>query len=126
MGAHPWSVSSPTDGCVSKNRTMQDNVKNILGVLMDYHMPVMSGKETTKIIRDSEVHEGLSKQDIFYFTADATDSTRQELLMSGMDDVLSKPVSMRTLEATCVKIICRKESLAWCFAFTWRPPSRTL
>lgn len=73
-------------------------------------MPVMSGKEATRHIRDNEAREGLPKIPIFGFTADSTDSTRQELMSSGMDDVLPKPMSMKILEEACLKMMSRKES----------------
>lgn len=96
--------------CIEEIKRMRENGDIILGILMDHHMPVMSGKEATKCIRDSEACEGLAKIPIFGFTADSTDSTRKELLKSGMDDVLPKPMPMKTLEATCVKILSWKES----------------
>lgn len=95
--------------CIEEIKKMRKNGDNILGILMDHHMPIMSGKEATQYIRDSEAREGLAKIPIFGFTADSTDSTREELLKSGMDDVLPKPMPMKTLEATCVKMMSRKE-----------------
>ncbi|AAK14595.1 unnamed protein product [Ectocarpus sp. 4 AP-2014] len=96
--------------CIEEIKRARKSGKNILGILMDHHMPVMSGKEATQFIRDTEAHEGLAKIPIFGFTADCTDSTRDELLMSGMDDVLPKPMSMKVLEQTCIKMMSRKES----------------
>ncbi|CAM9935114.1 unnamed protein product [Ectocarpus sp. 12 AP-2014] len=96
--------------CIEEINRIRKNGDNILGILMDYHMPVMSGKEATQHIRDSEAREGLKKIPIFGFTADCTDSTRDELLRSGMDDVLPKPVSMNVLEEACIKMMSRKES----------------
>lgn len=96
--------------CVEEIKRTRKSGKFFLGILMDHHMPVMSGKEATQYIRDMEAHEGLTKIPIFGFTADSTDSTKEELLEAGMDDVLPKPMSMKVLEQTCIKMMSRKES----------------
>ncbi|CBN80472.1 Viral phytochrome-like protein [Ectocarpus siliculosus] len=110
-GAVPL-VEDFADGrlCIEEIKRMRESGKQILGILMDHHMPVMSGKEATQFIRHTEAQEGLEKIPIFGFTADSTDSTKKELLDAGMDDVLPKPMSMKALEQTCIKILSRKES----------------
>ena len=95
--------------CIEEIKRVRKSGENILGVLMDHHMPVMSGKEATQYIRNMEAHEGIAKIPIFGFTADSTDSTKEELLKSGMDDVLPKPMSMKVLEQTCIKMMSRRE-----------------
>ncbi|CAM9386193.1 unnamed protein product [Ectocarpus fasciculatus] len=95
--------------CIEEIKRVRKSGKKILGVLMDHHMPVMSGKEATQYIRNMEAHEGIAKIPIFGFTADSTDSTKEELLKAGMDDVLPKPMSMKVLEQTCIKMMSRKE-----------------
>ncbi len=96
--------------CIEEIKLMQKNGENILGVLMDHHMPVMSGKQATQFIRDNEVRHGMEKIPIFGYTADSAESTREELLASGMNDVLSKPISMKILEGMCLKTMCPKEN----------------
>ena len=78
-----------------------------MGILMDYHMPVMSGKEATTLIRQIEKTHGLSKVPIFGFTADSTDTTKEDLVKSGMDDVLPKPLSMKMLQDACISMLSR-------------------
>lgn len=91
--------------CVEEiKRVLARREKNV-GILMDHHMPVMSGKEATKVIRDIEAREGLEKIPISGFTADSTDTTKKELLKSGMDDVLPKPLPRKFLEETCSKMM---------------------
>lgn len=74
-----------------------------MGVLMDYHMPVMSGKVATARIREIESQEGLLKIPIFGFTADSSSKLAEELLEFGMNDVLPKPLPMSVLEEACIK-----------------------
>ena len=97
--------------CIEEVKRMSEKGESVMGVLMDHHMPVMSGKEATIVIRQLESCAGLPKIPIIGFTADSTDMTREELLNSGMDDVLFKPLSMKLLEETCVRMMMyRKES----------------
>lgn len=61
------------------------------GVLMDVHMPVMDGLEATRIIRQQEQYQSLP---IIALTADALDDDRKDILASGMNDVIVKPIKV--------------------------------
>lgn len=66
-------------------------------ILMDVSMPEMNGREATRRIREIELERGISKTPIIGVTAHAQIRDRQECLESGMDDVLTKPLSSDAL-----------------------------
>ena len=68
-------------------------------ILMDCHMPEMDGFEATREIRQREFAVGDGKRiPIVALTANAMAQDREECLNAGMDDHLSKPFSMQTLQ----------------------------
>jgi signal transduction histidine kinase/CheY-like chemotaxis protein len=66
-------------------------------VLMDYQMPEMDGLEATRAIR--LLTNGKGRVPVIGFTAAALDEDRRRCLESGMDEVLTKPLSLAKLEA---------------------------
>jgi CheY-like chemotaxis protein/HPt (histidine-containing phosphotransfer) domain-containing protein len=67
-------------------------------ILMDCHMPEMDGFECTAEIRKREQSSGGKAIPIVALTANAMAQDREECLNAGMDDYLSKPFSMQTLQ----------------------------
>jgi two-component system sensor histidine kinase/response regulator len=67
-------------------------------ILMDCHMPEMDGFEATREIRERERSSIGTRVPIIALTANAMAQDRQECLNVGMDDHLSKPFSMQTLQ----------------------------
>lgn len=66
-------------------------------VFMDCHMPEMDGLEATRIIRANHCdHEG-SGVPIVALTANAMKENRVNCLEAGMDDFISKPISLKSL-----------------------------
>ncbi len=64
-------------------------------ILMDHMMPVMDGEEATKKIRSME--EGTSHIPIIALTANAIVGAKDQLLQSGMDDFVTKPIALKEL-----------------------------
>lgn len=71
-------------------------------ILMDCQLPVMSGYEAAKRIRDVEETSG-RRVPIIAVTAHASISDRKKCLASGMDDVINKPWKNRELVRTVAK-----------------------
>jgi CheY-like chemotaxis protein len=66
-------------------------------LLLDVHMPDMSGIETALRIRQHEQSTGSPHLPILALTASATDKDRQSCLDAGMDGVLTKPFHISDL-----------------------------
>jgi PAS domain S-box-containing protein len=65
-------------------------------ILMDLNLPTISGFDATKRIREMEKAKG-KRTPIVAMTAGTTQSDRQRAMQSGMDDYLTKPVSIDAL-----------------------------
>jgi two-component system, sensor histidine kinase and response regulator len=61
-------------------------------VLMDLHMPEMSGFEAAKKIRAHEKKTDRKRMTIIAMTANDAQTTRGQCLAAGMDDFLTKPI----------------------------------
>ena len=69
-------------------------------VLMDCHMPEMSGFEASRKIREYENFQGLPRIPIVALTADVKKGIEAECADAGMDGYLSKPFSQDRLAIT--------------------------
>jgi CheY-like chemotaxis protein len=76
-------------------------------VLMDVQMPVMSGIEATRQIRSSSELAARKDIPIIALTAYAMSGDREAFLQAGMDDYLSKPVSLEDLVKAITKLARR-------------------
>mgnify|MGYP000899868575 CR=1 FL=1 len=68
-------------------------------ILMDCQMPVLDGFAATAAIRHWEQAEGRSRLPIVALTANVIKGFREECLVAGMDDYLSKPFEQEQLIA---------------------------
>jgi CheY-like chemotaxis protein len=66
-------------------------------VLMDLHMPGLDGYEATHAIREWEKKEKRAPVYITALTADVISGTDEKCIKAGMNDFVSKPVSMAEL-----------------------------
>lgn len=85
---------------------MEDFVPDL--VLMDLHMPGMSGTELTAQIRE---HASFSHTPVVFLTGDTDPERQVEVLDSGADDYLSKPVRPRHLVAAVQNRVKRSRAL---------------
>jgi len=76
-------------------------------VLMDCQMPEMDGFETTRRIRKNEA-ENDTHIPIIALTANAMQGDREACLESGMDDYISKPVTLDNLQLVLERYLMKK------------------
>ena len=90
LGFHP---DLATNGLEALN-ALKNRLYDI--VLMDIHMPQMDGLEATKAIRQYLAHA--DQPYIIAITAYATSFDRAMCMSAGMDDYLSKPITIEDLK----------------------------
>lgn len=79
-------------------------------ILMDCQMPIMSGYEATKLIKERS--KELTKTiPIVAMTANAMEGDREACIAAGMDDYLSKPIDTAKLKQILAKAASGKYSL---------------
>ncbi len=75
-------------------------------ILMDIQMPLMDGVEATRLIREHE--QGSSTHiPIIALTAHAMEEQRTQLLQSGFDGYVSKPIDLTTLHLEMKRVLSR-------------------
>ena len=71
-------------------------------VFMDIHMPVMDGVEATKRIR--KLDSGAASTPIIGLTAEAFKERHDTFIEAGMNNVVTKPVTIEALKESLVKL----------------------
>jgi len=102
-GIHTQSVRNSNDVMPAMDSFRPDLV------LMDLHMPGMSGTELTAVIR---AHADFAHTPIVFLTGDQDPERQFEALEIGADDFLSKPIRPRHLMAAVHSRIKRARTLA--------------
>jgi PAS domain S-box-containing protein len=86
----------------------QQDLQPYDAVLMDVQMPVMSGHEATRLLREMEQQAGTQKAlPIIALTAAALVTEREEALRAGMNDFLTKPIDAERLHNTLLRWCAR-------------------
>ena len=80
-------------------------------VLMDCQMPEMDGYEATRAIRQIEGFQG-RRTPIVALTAHAMEGSREASLESGMDDQITKPLTMAALTGKLLEWLVPAEARA--------------
>jgi CheY-like chemotaxis protein len=80
-------------------------------VLMDCNMPVMDGIAATKLLRSAKAGARDPNIAVIALTANATDGDRKDCLAAGMDDFLSKPVTIAALRMTIARVLDQRLAL---------------
>lgn len=75
-------------------------------ILMDIQMPIMDGVETTRIIREHE-QGSATHIPIIALTAHAMEEQRTQLLQSGFDGYVSKPIDLAALHLEMKRVLSR-------------------
>lgn len=71
-------------------------------VLMDCQMPVMDGYETARSIRSGGAGDNYKRVTIVALTANAMQGDRQKCIEAGMDDYLTKPITLEALSESLI------------------------
>ncbi|MDP3037509.1 MAG: ATP-binding protein, partial [Rhodocyclaceae bacterium] len=99
------TVMAAEDGQQGVDAVIQGEAPDL--VLMDLQMPVLDGYAATKRIRQWETEHGRPRLPIIAVTADVFGEPRQHCLAAGMDDFLSKPISVVGVSAILEKWLPR-------------------
>ena len=89
-----WEVSLAGNGKAAYEKYLREPFDFIL---MDIQMPELDGLAATRLIRQDEHRHGRRHIPIFALTAHAADTQQQQCLAAGMDAVITKPISLKTL-----------------------------
>jgi signal transduction histidine kinase/DNA-binding response OmpR family regulator len=78
-------------------------------VFMDVQMPEMDGFEATAAIRTAERETGRGHTRIIAMTAHAMSGDRERCLEAGMDDYLTKPISLAEIDRVLEEAVARTQ-----------------
>jgi len=85
------------------------NIKDYDLILMDVQMPEMDGLEASRKVHEMFQERENQRPKIIAMTANAMKEDRERCLEAGMDDYVSKPIKMETIESILIKWFANKE-----------------
>lgn len=88
--------ATPVENGLEALQSLQKNSYDL--ILMDCQMPIFDGYVTTKKIREIEKHSN-QHIPIIAMTAHALKGDRDKCIDAGMDDYISKPIDIKSLDA---------------------------
>jgi signal transduction histidine kinase/DNA-binding response OmpR family regulator len=100
-GHHPMAVANGSEAVEAWKQERFD------AIFMDVQMPEMDGFEATAAIRDAEREAG-GHVPIIAMTAHAMQGDRERCLDAGMDDYLTKPISIREVDRVLQLLAARR------------------
>ena len=96
-------VETVEDGHAAVDAAISDDYDLLL---IDWHMPGISGLEACEAIREHEQRSGsATRVPIAALTASAMSGDRERCLLAGMDDYLSKPAKLGDLRALIDRLV---------------------
>ena len=99
LTSHGYEVSAALDG----NRAVELGATGDYALaILDVHMPTYDGIEVLQMLRRRHVLHPLK---IIALTGDSTTVTRDALEDAGVDEVMTKPVDLKTLVAHVKELI---------------------
>jgi len=93
--SHEIEIETFYDGQKCFDRYQEDRSVDL--ILMDSQMPILTGEETTILIRDYEQKNHLKKIPIVAVSALVYEEDRERFNKVGMDDFISKPIDLKSL-----------------------------
>jgi len=96
-----YQTFSVENGLLAVEAVTQGELPDL--VLMDCHMPIMSGFEATRRIRQWEGENALGRLPIVALTASAFQEDRDQCIEAGMDDFVTKPIDFTVLPTVIAK-----------------------
>jgi len=101
-----YSSDSAVDGSLAFARWQQGGID---AIVTDCHMPVCDGFELARMVRSHEQRNGMARTPILALTANALAGEAARSLAAGMDDFISKPVTLSALDGALARALGRTE-----------------
>jgi signal transduction histidine kinase/CheY-like chemotaxis protein/HPt (histidine-containing phosphotransfer) domain-containing protein len=101
-----YACQSAVDGSLAFARWQQGGID---AIVTDCHMPVCDGFELARMVRAHEQRNGMARTPILALTANALAGEAARSLAAGMDDFISKPVTLSALDGALARALGRTE-----------------